>query len=131
MRAPEANPKRGGKAIFAFSVTTNHFDIHQAGGPAKILWHTYSNLVRLDPTDGLKSSSRTWPRATNIGSGSKVYTFKLRPGVKWHDGTDFTADDILATFDRISSHRRAWSQRLKPRFGAIQNVEAPDKIDRQ
>ena len=31
-----------------------------------------------------------------------VWTFALRQGVKWHDGTDFTAADVGATFDRLS-----------------------------
>lgn len=30
------------------------------------------------------------------------WTFKLRSGVKWHDGTPFTAADVVATLDRLS-----------------------------
>ncbi len=31
-----------------------------------------------------------------------VWTFKLRPGVKWHDGTAFTSADVVATLDRLA-----------------------------
>jgi len=31
------------------------------------------------------------------------YQFDLRDNVKWHDGIEFTADDVIATFDLISS----------------------------
>lgn len=31
-----------------------------------------------------------------------VWTFKLREGVKWHDGTPFTAADVVATLDRLA-----------------------------
>lgn len=51
------------------------------------------------------------PNATDIAPGlaeswtpnadNSVWTFKLRSGVKWHDGTDFTADDVVATMDRL------------------------------
>ena len=29
-----------------------------------------------------------------------TYTFKLRPNVKFHDGSPFTSEDIKATYDR-------------------------------
>ena len=32
-----------------------------------------------------------------------VWTFSLRKGVKWHDGTAFTAADVVATMDRLSA----------------------------
>jgi peptide/nickel transport system substrate-binding protein len=34
-------------------------------------------------------------------SDGKVWTFKLRQGVKWQDGVDFTSDDVVFTFDQI------------------------------
>lgn len=128
LRSTDPNPKRGGKATFAFSVTTNHFDIHQAGGPAAVLWHTYNNLVRLDPTDGLKTIIPDLAESYEISGNGTIYTFKLRQGVKWHDGTDFTADDILATFNRIIKPPDGMVSAFKPRFGALKSVEAPDKM---
>lgn len=35
----------------------------------------------------------------DVSSDGLNYTFHLRPGVKWHDGTPFTADDVKFTYD--------------------------------
>jgi peptide/nickel transport system substrate-binding protein len=34
-------------------------------------------------------------------SDNTVWTFSLRQGVKWHDGTDFTSADVVATMERL------------------------------
>jgi peptide/nickel transport system substrate-binding protein len=36
-----------------------------------------------------------------------VWTFHLRQGVKWHDGTDFSSADVAATLDRLSAAANA------------------------
>lgn len=36
------------------------------------------------------------------GDTPQTWTFTLREGVRWHDGSPLTADDVVATFDRIT-----------------------------
>jgi peptide/nickel transport system substrate-binding protein len=42
-----------------------------------------------------------------ITGGSKVYTFKLRQGVKWSDGQPFTADDVVFTYTQAVANPEA------------------------
>jgi peptide/nickel transport system substrate-binding protein len=47
--------------------------------------------------------AETW---TPNDDGS-MWTFKLRQGVKWQDGSDFTADDVVATMERMVTNGNA------------------------
>ncbi|MFH1096805.1 MAG: ABC transporter substrate-binding protein [Candidatus Desantisbacteria bacterium] len=38
-----------------------------------------------------------------VSQDKKIYTFKLRKGVRWHDGREVTAEDVKFTFDVISN----------------------------
>ncbi len=90
----------------------------------------YSLLIRENPDNPADSSDFVCdlcvgdvPAATNDG---KTYTFKIRTGVKFHDGTPLTAADVKATFDKIvfppegiASNRRAY-------FKMVDSIEAPD-----
>src|SRR5215217_908628 len=49
-------------------------------------------------------------------------TFKLRQGVKWHDGKPFTAKDVKCTIDLLLNKGSA-KLRLNPRGGWYHNVE--------
>ncbi|WP_027483779.1 ABC transporter substrate-binding protein [Deinococcus pimensis] len=42
-----------------------------------------------------------------VTDGGKTYTFKLRQGVKWSDGQDFDADDVVFTYDQIIQNPEA------------------------
>jgi peptide/nickel transport system substrate-binding protein len=58
----------------------------------------YEKLVELDngyqPIPVLAESWKS-------DAGGSVWTFRLRKGVKWHDGRDFTAKDVVWTLKRV------------------------------
>ena len=60
----------------------------------------------------------------DISEDGKVYTFKLRSGAKYHDGTDFTADDVKFSLDRARAEGSTNAQ--KKLFESIDNVEVVD-----
>ena len=87
-RAAEANPKRGGALKWAGPAEVPHFDVHQ-GSPRAVMCHLYNNLFRFNPADGLKTIIPDLAESWKISPDGKTYTFKLRDGVKFHDGTAF------------------------------------------
>jgi peptide/nickel transport system substrate-binding protein len=53
-----------------------------------------------------------------------TWRFKLRPGVRWHDGSAFTADDVVFSFDRA----RADASRLRAIANAAGRVRRIDPL---
>ena len=55
-----------------------------------------------------------------------VWTFKLRPGVKWHDGQPFTAEDVKFTFDLIMDKKRRGAPASLS--SKVEGISAPDEV---
>ena len=65
---------------------------HEVGG------HIYSGLVTYDKDlNPVGDLAESW----EFSRDCRDLTFRLRPGVKWHDGQPFTADDVVFTWQTI------------------------------
>ena len=87
----------------------------------------FNNLVVFDPKEKANNADKIVPDLADSWSwdDSKTkLTFKLHPGVKWHDGKPFTAKDVKCTFDAVAgaddkadfirkSPRKIWYQNIK------------------
>ena len=65
----------------------------------------FNNLVMFDqhvPQNSLESIVPDLASSWSWSEDGKELTFKLRQGVKWHDGKPFTAKDVKCTWDLIS-----------------------------
>jgi peptide/nickel transport system substrate-binding protein len=123
MRPVEGPPKRGGTLrIAGGTVTTPHFDLHQ-GATAHPLTQLYNNLVRKDIPSGFKQLIPDLAERWEVSSDGKAYTFFLRGGVKWHDGTPFTADDVVATFERFITPPAGTTITVRSQVDMLQKVE--------
>jgi ABC-type transport system substrate-binding protein len=94
MRAPEPSPKRGGTLRTAYGITVASYDFHQGGGGPLVM--AFDNLVTLNMTDGFATVIPELAQSWEISEDGKTYTFKMRDGVKFHDGTPFSAEDVVA-----------------------------------
>jgi peptide/nickel transport system substrate-binding protein len=60
--------------------------------------HIYEPLVAQDEKQALKPAlAESW----KVLPDGITWEFKLRANVKWHDGSAFTADDVVFTFERV------------------------------
>jgi peptide/nickel transport system substrate-binding protein len=85
--------------------------------------NVYEGLVRLDPSlKVVPGLARSWEQS----SDGRNFTFHLASGVKWHDGSPFSAQDVKASWDRamdpatkpVNPHVDYWAP--------VQSVEVAD-----
>jgi peptide/nickel transport system substrate-binding protein len=98
-----------------------------AGAAAAIDEVVYANvfegLTRFAPDGSIAPGlAKEW----TISDNGLVYTFALREGVRFHDGTSFDAADVAFSFDRARAADSANAQ--KALFASIATVEAVDPL---
>jgi peptide/nickel transport system substrate-binding protein len=96
-----------------------------AGAAAAIDEVVYANvfegLTRIGAHgEVLPALAESW----TVSEDGKTYTFKLHTGVKFHDGTDFNADDVKFSLDRARADNSTNAQ--KGLFAAIDKVDVVD-----
>src|ERR1700738_613083 len=67
----------------------------------------FNNLVFFDPKERVNSPDHIVPELAESwawNADQTKLTFKLRQGVKWHDGKPFTAADVKCTFESVAGH---------------------------
>src|SRR5947208_3060967 len=116
--------KKGGVLKAAYAADPVGMDPAFAVAAAShlVIEQTYSNLVALDENfSAIPDLAEKWEKSDDNLS----YTFHLRQGVKFHDGSDLTSDDVKFTLDRLLDKKTGyfWRGQLSP----IKQVDAPDK----
>src|SRR5215208_7162869 len=126
MRAPEPTPKRGGTLRTAYGITVPNYDFHQGGGGPLVM--AFDNHVTQNMTDGFATVVPELAQSWEISEDGKTYTFKMRDGVKFHDGTPFSAEDVVATFQRIVSPPQDMVSIYRETLAAVDKIELVDKM---
>lgn len=128
MKAPEENPKRGGTVTTAWGMAPTHFDLHQGGGCAGC-GMIYNGLIMWNVADGYHTIVPALATEWSVSEDHLVYTFKLREGVTFQDGSEFNADDVVATFERIINPPDNLSiSGIREQLAMVTSVMAPDPL---
>jgi len=116
--------KQGGmlRVSVTFGLSTINPIMHISGAEWMATKWMYNNLTRLNAKrEPVPDLAESWTAA----DGAKVWTFKLRQGVRFHSGRELTADDVVATFTTLLDPKTASPYRGEA--GPIDRVEAVDK----
>ncbi len=131
--AAQRAPKKGGQAVVGLSQEPTVFDplrphIEVDEGVYMAL---FNPLWAVDPKGNLLPQlAAEVPTPTNggISEDGLTWTIKLRPGITWHDGAPFTAEDVKFTLDLIMNPNFPAYSRTGHEFVKDIKILAPDRI---
>jgi peptide/nickel transport system substrate-binding protein len=119
-------PKPGGKVVWAAEADPGSVDALAGAGAASLrVWAdlVYQSLVMYDENLRLLPGlAETW-----VNTGPTTWAFKLRQGVRFHDGTEFGAEDVRRWFE--AAHVGLRPGERQPWFDAITRVDAAGKYE--
>ena len=98
----EETPRYGGTLHVAIAAEPPSLDPHQETTFAIMMTAApvYNTLLQFSPTDYTQivgDLAESW----TISEDGLTYTFKIHQGVKFHDGSDLTSADIMASYEHI------------------------------
>ncbi|MGH9176170.1 MAG: peptide ABC transporter substrate-binding protein, partial [Vicinamibacterales bacterium] len=75
---------------------------------------------------GVPALATEWPTLENglLAEDGTSVTWNLREGVKWHDGEDFNAEDVVFTYEYIINEANATTT-----IGAYETIETVEAVD--
>src|SRR5215813_14372017 len=128
----EAPAKRGGVLTYTIPADAPpSFDGHREQTFATL--HSaapfYSVLIRVNPENPSSTTDFVCDLCTDMpkpADGGKTYTFKIRKGVKFHDGSSLSAKDVEASFKHIIFPPDGVQSPRKEHFQMVESVAAPD-----
>ena len=113
--------------VLKISVATRTTSLNplQISGPSEYIAIDllYSGLLRMAPD---MTAQPDLALGFTSDPAAKVFTFTLRPNVTFHDGTPFTATDVVATYRAILDPKTA--SPAKAALGSLQQIEAVDPM---
>ena len=120
---PKQEPKMGGiiNAVIQPEPPGLMLAMVQNGPTQMVSGNIFEGLLRYSPKlEPLPGLAESW----TVSEDAKIYTFKLKPGVTWHDGKPFTSADVLFSIEMLKqTHARARNNMVQ-----VEKVEAPDDL---
>jgi peptide/nickel transport system substrate-binding protein len=122
LAAPFTCPKKGGELVFAGEAKVNSLDQYASNtiSTRNLAMNIYEALMTRDEKN---EPILDLAESMEESADKMTYTFKLRQGIKFHNGKDLTTDDVVASFDRYAKIGIERSN-----LANVEKWEAPDKF---
>ena len=123
----QETPKRGGTLRHVVDQESNTYDCHATGTSfsLQVLAPHYNTLLKFSH-DNYPEIVGDLAESWTLSDDRKAYTFKMRPGVKFHDGSDFDSADMLASWERLKNPPQGITSVRQGQFAQIEAMSAPD-----
>ncbi|MGN0986270.1 MAG: ABC transporter substrate-binding protein, partial [Otoolea sp.] len=97
----EGTPVPGGSVVFGMTQDLASLDPHVEtdAGTRDVVFNLYEGLVKPTSTGDIVPAVAS---DVQISDDAKVYTFTLRDGITFHDGTPVTIEDVKYSIDRYA-----------------------------
>ncbi|MCS7282059.1 MAG: ABC transporter substrate-binding protein [Anaerolineae bacterium] len=119
-------PRPSGRIVYGLTLAPSGIDphIHASSELGIPLTSVYDTLIYKDPMTGdyVPGLAEKW----EVSADGLVYTFYLKKGVKFHDGTPFNAEAVRFNFERITNPDIA-SQKARFMLGPYDRTEVVDE----
>jgi peptide/nickel transport system substrate-binding protein len=115
-----AAQKRGGNLVYANVSAVGTMDPHVATAVVDLesIHHVFEGLVEMGED---YSATPMLASKVDISPDGRVFTFTLRKGVKFFNGKEMTANDVIASFERY--------KKVSPNAPALSDVAAMETPD--
>ncbi|MBK1795829.1 hypothetical protein JHL21_15145 [Devosia sp. WQ 349] len=95
-------------------------------------WVLYLALDKLLEPSPYMSKGRSWlaTEVVQVSEDARIWEAEIRQGVKWHDGTDMTAEDVVFTYNLyLNGPANRWTHHVSdvPRIETIELV-SPTRV---
>ncbi|MEK7875694.1 MAG: ABC transporter substrate-binding protein, partial [Pseudomonadota bacterium] len=122
-------PVSGGVLKFAVSAEPPNYDCHAQTSFAFIhpVRPHYNTLLKFD-TAKYPAIKGDLAESWNVAKDGLTYTFKLRKGIKFHDGSTFSSQDVKATYDRLRAPPAGVRSVRQASYADVASIETPDPL---
>lgn len=119
-------PTEGGEIVLAVTQEPDSLDPYtaKAAGTKEILYNFFEGLMKLTPKSTFEDQLAEKHEMSEDG---KQYVFTLRKGVKFHNGKELTATDVVASLKRAAGLNEGDDKPLIKELDVIQGVEGDDE----